>query len=414
VANTVSVEQKAQGAAAASKRNGITTVTLVMACQGFQTLTFGGIALFLPLIRDDLHISFSQAGLLSVASTFTYAMGQIPAGYLSDRFGPKRLFFLGVLGSMALLFNFGTMTTFGGAMVNQTFTGAFRALLFAPGLSLISSWFPPHRRATAMGLYSMGTVGGNILLSLVGPMIVVRYGWRFPFLLFATMGMCAAVIYLTFGREKPRSGPRPEVHMLDVFKLFRYKIMWLCGAIQFIRLGVVVGFNFWLPSLLIADRGLTVQQAGLITAMAATFTTLSNAVGGYVSDRLRNPPLVIGGSLVMLACTSGLVVLIDSIPLLVVVIAINAVFLQFYFGPLFFVPVEVLGQRIAGMSTGFSNLFANLGSLTFAYLLGVVKDKAGTFAWGFAGICAACIVGVALSVVLSRIRNKALASAKPA
>ncbi len=409
----IGVQDKAQIADRTSpRRAGITTVALVMACQGFQTLTFGGIALFLPLIREDLKITFAQAGLLSVASTFTYAMGQIPAGFLSDRFGPKRLFFLGVLGSMALLFNFGSITTFGGAMVNQTFTGAFRALLFAPGLSLISSWFPPHRRATAMGLYSMGTVGGNILLSLVGPLIVVRYGWRFPFLLFTTMGMCVAVIYLIFGKEKPRSSPRPEVHMLDVLRLFRYKIMWLCGAIQFIRLGVNVGFNFWLPSLLMADRGLTVQQAGLITAMAATFTTCSNALGGYVSDRLKNPPLVIAGSLLMLGCTSALVVSIHSIPLLVVVIAINAIFLQFYFGPLFFVPVEVLGQRVAGMSTGFSNLFANLGSLTFAYVLDVVKDKAGTFAWGFTGICIACFVGVGLAVLLSRLRKQALA-AKP-
>ena len=45
----------------------------------------------------------------------------------------------------------------------------------------------------------------------------------------------------------------------------------------------------------------------------------------------------------------------------------------FYFGPLFFVPVEVLGQRVAGMSTGFSNMFANFGGLSAAYALGLVK-----------------------------------------
>src|SRR6266545_4290122 len=78
------------------------TVTLVVFCQGFNMLSLGGIALFLPLIREDLHISFAQAGMLSAAATFTYALGQIPGGYLADRFGPKRIFFIGILGSTLL------------------------------------------------------------------------------------------------------------------------------------------------------------------------------------------------------------------------------------------------------------------------------------------------------------------------
>ena len=55
------------------------------------------------------------------------------------------------------------------------------------------------------------------------------------------------------------------------------------------------------------------------------------------------------------------------------------------------------------------NLFANVGVLTFAYSLGVVKDKAGSFTWGFVGISAACVVGVMLAFALARMRNRALA-----
>src|SRR5260221_4377616 len=60
--------------------------------------------------------------------------------------------------------------------------------------------------------------------------------------------------------------------------------------------------------------------------MGFALTGPSNALGGYVSDRLRNPPLVIGASLGVLACTSALLVVVDSIPLLVLVVALNAVF----------------------------------------------------------------------------------------
>jgi sugar phosphate permease len=387
------------------------TVTLVIFCQSFQALTMGGIALFLPLIREDLHINFAQAGMLSAAATLTYALGQIPGGYLADRFGPKRVFFIGVLGSALLSFNFGMIQSYAAALTNQIASGIFRAMIFAPGITLMASWFPPDRKATAMGLYVIGGLSGNILLSLVGPFLVNHYGWRPPFLFFAALGACAAFAYFAFGKEKPAAGPKRPVGMLDAFQLFRYPLMWVCAGIQFVRFGVATSFNFWLPSLLVADRGLSLEAAGFITAMGFALSGPSNALGGYASDRLRNPPLVIGGSLAVLACTSALLAYVDSIPVLVLVVAVNSIFVQFYFGPLFHVPVEVLGQRVAGMSAGFGNMFANLGALVFAYALGVVKDTAGAFTWGFVATSAVCVIGVALAVVLARMRTKALARA---
>lgn len=391
-------------------RDGVNTVVLVVFCQIVHGLTFSAIPLLLPLIREDLQISFTQAGMLSAAATLSYAFGQIPAGYLSDRFGPKRLFFIGLLGWSALSLCFGLIHVFWLAMITQFVAGAFRALLFAPGLALLASWFPPERRATAMSFYMLGGFAGTIVLSLGGPLLTAHFGWRAAFISFATLGIVTAFVYKALAKEKPRKLPLQHLALSDVLQLFRYPIMWVCSGLQFVRFSVVTAFNFWLPSLLVADRGLSVQTAGLVVAMSATFTAPSNTLGGYVSDRLKNPPLVIGGALAILACTSTLLVVVESIPLLLLIIAINSVFLQFYFGPLFYVPVEVLGHRIAGTATGFSNLFANIGGFVTAYALGVVKDKAGTFTWGFVGISTLCLVGVALSAVLARMRKRTLAT----
>ena len=392
-----------------SKFDAHLTVTLVIICQSFQSLAIGGIALFLPLIREDLQMSFSQGGMLSAAATITYALGQIPAGFLADRYGPKRLFFIGLLGCLALSFNFAWVQSFEGALVNQLFSGAFRALLFTPGLVLITSWFPPDRKATAMGLFVIGGMSGNVFLSLAGPILVQPMGWRVLFMIFSICGIVVAMLYHTMGKEKVRIVPKKEVRMSDAFGLFRHPIMWICGALQFIRFGVVTSFNFWLPSLLVADRGMTLTEAGWTMAMAAALTGPSNALGGYVSDRMKNPPLVIGASIAILGCTAALLVTVTWTPLMLLVIAVNAVFLQFYFGPLFSVPVEVLGSRVTGMSAGVSNLYANVGALVFAVSLGVIKDRSGSFAWGFWGITFFCAIGVMLSFVLARMRRAALA-----
>ena len=376
-------------------------------------LTFSGIALLLPLIREDLQISFSQAGLLSAAVTLTYAIGQIPAGYLSDRFGPERLFFIGLFGWSALSLSLGLIHSFWLAVLNLLAAGAFRALLFAPGLSLLASWFPPERRATAISLYMVGGFSGTVVLSLIGPLLADYLGWRPTFIGFALLGIAGALVFRAFAKKKARTQTSPRVDMREALQLFRHRILWVCSAIQFVRFSVVTAFNFWLPSLLVADRGFSLPAAGLVAAMSAAFTAPSNALGGYVSDRLRNPPLVVGGSLAVLACASTLLVVVESVPALLLVVAVASVFLQFYFGPLFFVPMEVLGQRTAGMATGFSNLFANIGGLLTAYTLGMVRDQAGAFTWGFVGISVLCLIGVVLSVILARMRKRALAARMP-
>lgn len=396
--------------AARMSRDGINTVTLVVLCQIAHGITFSAMPLLLPLIREDLDISFTQAGLLSAALTFTYALGQIPAGFLSDRFGPRRLFLIGLLGWSAFSLCFGLVHSFWLAVVTQLLAGAFRSLLFAPGLALLAAWFPQERRATAMSLFMVGGFVGTIALSLGGPLLTALYGWRAAFMLMAALGIIAGLLFKRHARDKPRTGSVQKLALHEILQLFKYPIMWVCSSLQFIRFAVVTAFNFWLPSLLVVDRGFSMQSAGLIMAMGAAFTASSNALGGYVSDRLRNPPLVVGGSLLVLACTSTLLVTVDSIPLLLTIIAINSMFMQFYFGPLFLVPMEVLGPRIAGTATGFTNLFANIGGFLTAWVLGAVKDQTGSFTWGFVGISALCIAGLALTMVLARMRKQALAA----
>jgi sugar phosphate permease len=390
------------------------TVALVVFSQVVHFLTFSGIALLLPLIREDMRLTFAQAGLLSAAATVSYALGQIPAGYMADRFGPKRLFCIGLVGWSILAIILGFTHAFWIAVVNQFFAGFFRALLFAPGITLLASWFPADRRATAMSLFPAAAVIGTMLVALAAPSGVDLVGWRLTFICFAFLGIVAAIAFGKFARQRPRSSTAEHVGLREAARVLKHPVMWVCSALQFVRFTVGTAFIVWLPSLLHADKGLSLHATGIVVAMAAAFSAPSNWLGGYVSDRLQNPPLVIGASLAVLAFTSMAIVTVDSLPVLLAVVAVNAIFVQLYFGPLFLVPVEVLGHRMAGSATGFANLFANIGACLSAFGLGVVKDKAGTFTIGFFALAALCVLGVALSFVLARVRRRALASVSAA
>ena len=392
----------------AVERDRIVTVSLTVVCQSFQALSMGGIALLLPIIRKDLGLSFTQGGSLAAATTLVYALMQIPAGYLSDRFSPKRLFCIGIFGSTLLALTFGLVTNYWQALVNQTLSGFFRALLFTPGMALLTGWFPSNRRATATGLYLIGGYSGSVIFNLVGPFLVAKFDWRFSFISIASVGIIAILFLVRFGKDSPPTGERQKGNMFEALYLFRYKVMWVCGGIQYIRFGVVQGITYWLPSLLVNEKGLSLESAGLIIAIQVVLMSPSNIIGGYVSDRLKNPILVIGVSLSVLGITTGLLITANNMILIVALIFINAIFLQMYFGPLFSIPVEILGVPKAGISIGFSNLFANIGGFSAVYLLGALKDRFGAFKPGFFAICGACFLGLALTFILARMRRKAI------
>jgi nitrate/nitrite transporter NarK len=391
----------------AGKRDRIITVSLTVFCQSFQALSMGGIALLLPVIRQDLGLSFTQGGTLAAATTLVYALMQIPAGYLTDRFSPKRLFIIGILGSTILSLTFGLVSNYWQALANQTIAGFFRALLFTPGMALLTGWFPQNRRATATGLYLVGGVTGSLLFNLVGPLLVARFSWRFAFISIASVGIIAILSLWRYGKDSPDMVERRKGKFFEVLQLFHYKIMWVCGGIQYIRLGVMQGITYWLPSLLVNEKGLSLELTGIIIAAQAILMVPSNILGGYISDRSKKPVMVIGVALSALGLTTVLFITSTNIAIVVALVCLNALFLQAYFGSLFTVPVEVIGKRRAGVATGFGNFFANLGGFSSIYLLGALKDATGAFKPGFLVISGFCLLGLALTLVLRRIRNQA-------
>ncbi len=379
-------------------------ITLLVVCQSTQALIFGGIALFLPLIRTDLGLTFAQAGTLAATSNLVYALMQVPSGFLADRFSPRTLFLTGLLGTNLLAALFAVLTSYQMLLVNQAFSGFFRALVFAPGLMLISAEFPSDRRATAMGLYVAGGFSSNILLSSTGPLLVGHLGWRLLFGLFAAAGLGTLLLYRRVaGPAVPKPPSENPVRLADLSGLLRHRIVWLTGVIQFARLAVAQGFTFWLPTWLVVDRGQSLTAAGLVAALGAALTAPANFLGGYVSDRIGRPLLVIGGSLATLAAGLALLTYVPGMPAVLVVVAMISVVVQVYFGPLFALPIAVLGSQRAGLLSGFGNFCANLGSFAFVYALGAVKDATGSFRAGFLSLSVLCVIAL-VAAFLARPR----------
>lgn len=379
------------------------SVALIVLCQSSQALVTGGIALFLPLIRGDLQLSYAQGGALAASSTFTYALMQVPVGVLADRINTKRLFLVGLLGVNVLACGFAALSSFPWLVVNQAVSGVFRSMAFAPGLILIGRQFSSSKQATAMGLYVAGGFSSSIVLNLVGPLLVGPWGWRNVFLLCAGVGVVTLVLYALVGDAGEENRVRRQPPLRELPALLRRPVVWVTGVVQFVRLATTHGVTMWLPTFVVVQKGFSIQTAGFLVAMASALTAPSNIMGGYVADRTGRPLAVVGVSLSVVALSLVGLVLVSSLPLLVVMVAVNAVVIQLYFGPLFSIPIQFLGRQVAGAISGFGNFCANLGGFVAVSVLGAVKDATGSFTVGFAMLAGLCLVGIGAVAVLRRL-----------
>jgi sugar phosphate permease len=179
--------------------------------------------------------------------------------------------------------------------------------------------------------------------------------------------------------------------------------MWLLCVVQYARLAVVHSMGLWLPTFLVLEKGYSLRVAGLYVAVSAAATGPANFVGGYLADRTGRPVAVIAVALLVLTITTAALVPVATPAALAAVVGINGLVVQIYFGPLFSIPLEVFGTSLGGLATGLGNLCANLGGLSFVLLLGVLRDRTGSFDPGLYALSALCLLALGCVACLSML-----------
>jgi MFS family permease len=322
------------------------TLLLTTLCLTVQAVPLAGLPLLLPLIRQDLGFTYAQAGILGSANMLVYAMMQIPGGYLSDRYSPRKMVVIGALGMMGLSLLLAIVNQYWQLLVLEFLWGFFGSFIFSPAMSLFIRWFSAERRSFATSLPVVGAGLGILAVNLLFPLIVNRTdSWRPPFVIFGAVGIIFAFALLIWGRDVKSKGLPAQFNLALIREVFRYQQVLICYGLQFIRFAVVQGIIFWLPSLLVNEKQFSLQLAGVVIAVQSIVTASSNIFGGYLADRSKKSILIIATSMIMLVITTVLLVALDPWGLVIAAVMVNAVFLQAYFGPLFTLVIEVLGPE---------------------------------------------------------------------
>jgi MFS family permease len=249
-------------------------------------------------IQDELGVTDGQLGLISgLYFAMFYCVLAIPVGWLADRTNRVRvLSFACALWSAATV-ACGLSASYGQLAAARMSVGVGEAGGVPPSYAIISDYFPPGTRGTALGLFNFGPPIGQAMGVAFGASIAAAYSWREAFIWLGAVGIATAIFVWLFVREPVRGGldaasiPAPANHPAPVSqgfwagcrRFFRdpvlLRVSLACGATQFVTYATL---NFT-TLFLMREKGMTLEEVALWYAL---LVLVSVCAGMYVSGRL--------------------------------------------------------------------------------------------------------------------------------
>lgn len=392
-------------------------------------------AVAIPHITDDFHLSPVQEGLILSAFGWTYAALQMPGGWLVDRLGSKLSFGVAMVGWSLCTAATMAARSFGVLFGLRLALGFCEAPAFPANNRLVANWFPPRERARATAVY---TAGEYIGLAVAVPLLswmAATLGWRSIFVGTGILGLLFSVVwfkrvYDTPDRNRrvneaelahiqaedavsaaPEAGRR-KIRWVDVRYLLSQRRLWGMYIGMFANATVLYFFLTWFPSYLVEAKGMTTIKAGIFGSVPYLAALVGVLLGGYWSDRLlrrgmsktwaRKIPIMTG---FVLACVIVAANYTDSIGLVIGFMSV-AFFAQGMTALGWTLVAEVAPVRLLGLTGGVFNLFTNIGGALAPLIIGVIVGRTGSFAYGLIFIAAVVVIGLlAYAFLIDRVER---------
>lgn len=362
-------------------------------------------------IAAEFGLSSFQMGLLLSAFLWPYALANLPAGYLVDRFGPKKMFSFAAGGWSLVTIFCAFANGFGVMYALRMLLGVTESPFFTSGIKVTNSWFSKEERGFPTALFNTGSQIANAIAPPVLTILMLTMGWRGMFIVIGALGLVILLAWLRFYRE-PTAEEAPQDKIVDHHQpssapsrswgsLFRERSTWGmvvgCFGIYF----TVWVYLTWLPRYLEHDRHMSLMNTGWLAAIPFFVGIFGVLLGGVISDFLirkgmkaitaRKIPIV-GGALIA-ACAVAPVPYIESTPLCMLLLTIGYFAAQLPSGAIWALVTDVAPAGSVGSLGSIQNFGGFLGAALAPIVAGLILDTTNNFTNVFLAGAALLLLG---------------------
>jgi MFS family permease len=362
----------------------------------------GNMATAAPLIKDQLHLSATQIGLLLSAFFWSYVPAQILAGWLAERINPYRTLAIGLaLWSLATAVS-GLASGFYTLIALRILLGLGESAAYPCSSKLLALHLSLDRLGSANGLIMTGQALGPAFGTFVGGLLIAQLGWRSVFILFGLASLLWLLPWqLTTRRLSTPAEPEARGPGPSFASILRRREIWGASLGQFCQSYAVYFVLSWLPLYLVKSRGLAVAQMAELGGLIYLVYAVSAYSSGRLADRWIRAGASINGVRKSVVITGHLIIAMSLVAVAEGTLAVAVVGLfcaGFAFGlatPSIFVIGQTLaGPRAAGRWVGIQNCIGNCAGIVAPVVTGLVVDRTGQYYWAFLIAASFAIAGI--------------------
>lgn len=255
----------------------------------------------LPFIRDDFALDYTQAGWVVSAFTLSYGISQLPAGWLADRIGPRKVITMGISGVALSGLLVGLSPTYVMMMVSLVLLGAMGGGYHPSAVPLLAAAVEPKNRGRVLGLHQLGGTSSFFLAPLIAATVANALGWRGSFIVLSIpliiFGIIFYVVISRWGDTKKAVREMPgHAETLPTTGNWRRLVAVLTLSIT----GDVLIFSTisFIPLFLVDHFSVTEGTAAALLSLVFSAGLWAGPLGGYLSDRLGKVPLILAVSFI--------------------------------------------------------------------------------------------------------------------
>jgi sugar phosphate permease len=378
-----------------------------------------GYGVVLPEMIKDLGFSRADTGSIYNAYLLIYICVTPVTGYLTDRFGARRVISvcLVVLGAGVLLL--GTVEHLLSACLFFGLAGLGATGLWVPIITVVQRWFAQQRKGLALGVLSTGYGLGFAVMGIAFPWVVEHYSWRHAWYILGVMALAMmapnALILRSdpadcglrpYGQKEPaRPSPAKSQFRVPLDRILREPNFWIIGTSYFLLSYGLYGFTTFMVDYAAYQLNLPLNQASFLASIHGFCQILGVLTVLPLSDYAGRKRTILFSNTIITMLLSGILFTGSSWTALCIITGVMAVFYAATF-PIYgacagdYFPREAMGT-VAGAWTP----FYGSGAILTHWITGMLRDATGGYGQAFI----ICAVMTAVSVVLmSRVRNKAI------
>ncbi len=369
----------------------------------------------IPLLKADLGISNTQAGWLMALFFISYTIFQLPAGFLGDRFGPRKTLTWGAVISIAGNLIFSQATSFGILSLGQLVNGLGQSMGWTSSLKLIVSWFPRSRRATAIGLFATCVTGGSSVGIRLSGLLGDHLGWRSSFIIPPVLMAMVALLFWMMIKDNPREKGLPdfddEIYLERQIEndprsrlslVLTNRILWSVALVYFCFVYVQFGCLVWIPSFLKEGYAMSVDRASTISALVLLPGVFASPLAGFLSDHYfggKRKPLILMGMFI-LALATFLLSREVSITLAAGLLAIVGLMIIMPDVLLAAYPSDILSRKLSATGMGFLTTFTSIAGVITTPLSGKIIDLFDSYTAVFFSFAVVALAGALLTLCI--------------